>query len=130
MKLHSVEKETLLSAVNLVKEIGESSAKDVMESMFSKYVQDKVGECVTKLATFMLEHNFDAGILVFLMKLVENRNDDEGSLVEPAQLSSLEVKTEIINEFLHFSNFPQDKMKEMVDKFTNSKRDVRLINYG
>ena len=38
-----------------------------------------MGECVTKLATFMLEHNFDAGILALLMKLVENRNDDEGT---------------------------------------------------
>ena len=120
----SVEKETLLSVVNLVKEIGDSSAKDVLETTLSKYVQVNVGECVTKLATFMLEHNVDAGILAFLMKLVEDRQEVEGSLVVTAQLTSLEEKTEIINEFLQFSNFPQEKMKEMVDKFTNSKRDV------
>ena len=124
IKLQSLEKENLLSVVNLVKEIGECSAKDDLEIMLFKYVKANAGECVIKLATFMFEQNAEAGIPTLLMKLAADRLEYEGSLVESVQLTSIEVKTDIIYEFLQFSNFPQDKMKEMVDKFTNSLRDV------
>ena len=99
---------------------GNIESRIILENVVSRYMKTNLG-ALDNLSTFMSEHTWlDRKTLVYLLTLMNN-GEKGGRSIKQGGDQAIAAKTcetrEIVTDFLRYSEFPNDGVEEMVDKF-------------